>query len=160
MKYALPVFIFLAGISLASCGGKPAAPVNNTDSVTQNGETRGLTVNRVSAPVTKKVSDSIFNGDYIERYDNGIIFKRGYIQGGEAQGTWRSFHRNGKLYSQGEYKNGIRQGYAVTYDEAGNMTSEGYYKDGKQVGKWKYDLNGVKKEVDFGGEVPAEYLKK
>lgn len=106
-------------------------------------------MNEVKAPIPKKVSDSIFNGDYIERYDNGVIFKRGLIQGGEAQGTWRSFHANGNLYSQGEYVNGIRQGYAVTYDEKGKKTSEGNYKDGKPTGKWVYELNGVKKEVDY-----------
>lgn len=159
MKYAVHIFIAFACVLLAACSGKPAQ-TTTTDTTTEPGQTRGLSVSPVSAPVTKRVSDSVFNGDYIERYESGIIFKRGYIQGGQAQGTWRTFHPNGKLYSQGEYKNGIRQGYAVSYDENGSMTSEGYYKDGKHVGKWVYNLNGVKKEIDYGGEIPAEYLKK
>lgn len=159
MKYALHLILAFSCALLAACSGKPAQ-TTAADTTTGSGQTRGLSVSPVSAPVTKKVSDSIFNGDYIERYETGIIFKRGYIQGGQAQGTWRTFHPNGKLYSQGEYKNGVRQGYAVSYDENGNMTSEGYYKDGKHVGKWMYNLNGVKKEIDYGGEVPAEYLRK
>jgi hypothetical protein len=159
MKYTIHTLVVFALILLAACSGKPVTTPAK-DTTTTPGQTRGLSVSPVSAPITKKVSDSIFNGDYIERYDNGVIFKRGYIQGGQAQGTWLSFHPNGKLYSQGEYKNGIRQGYAVSYDEKGNMTSEGYYKDGKHIGKWMYNLNGVKKEIDYGGEIPAEYLKK
>jgi antitoxin component YwqK of YwqJK toxin-antitoxin module len=145
----------------AACTDKPGSGNGNKDSAAAGNDTarRGLSVSKVTAPVPKNVSDSIFNGDFIERYDNGVIYKRGYIQGGQAQGTWRVFHRNGKLYSQGEYINGVRQGYAVSYDEAGSMTSEGYYKDGQHVGKWVYNLNGVRKEVDYGGEIPEKFKK-
>jgi hypothetical protein len=163
---AMKQIVLFAATSLlllaAACSDKPGAVGANNDSVVAGNDTarRGLSVSKVTAPVPKNVSDSIFNGDFIERYDNGVIYKRGFIQGGQAQGTWRVFHRNGKLYSQGEYINGVRQGYAVSYDEAGSMTSEGYYKDGQHVGKWVYNLNGVRKEVDYGGETPETTEKK
>jgi antitoxin component YwqK of YwqJK toxin-antitoxin module len=156
-RYTAALLLLLS----AACTDKPGSGNANKDSAAAGNDTarRGLSVSKVTAPVPKNVSDSIFNGDFIERYDNGVIYKRGYIQGGQAQGTWRVFHRNGKLYSQGEYINGVRQGYAVSYDEAGSMTSEGYYKDGQHVGKWVYNLNGVRKEVDYGGEIPEKFKK-
>lgn len=113
---------------------------------------KSVSVAEPAGPVTKRVSDSIFNGEYVERYPNGVVYKRGIIAGALAQGEWLTFYKDGKLWSRGTYKNGLRQGYGVSFWANGQKSSEGYYKDGKMVGKWIWwDEFGNKVEKVYPG---------
>jgi antitoxin component YwqK of YwqJK toxin-antitoxin module len=97
------------------------------------------------APVSKRISDSIYNGEFVEKYETGIIYKRGEIAGGLAEGEWLTFYRDGKLWSKGNYHNGLRTGYAVSYWPNGQKSSEGYYAEGKMVGNWNEEGKSVAK---------------
>jgi antitoxin component YwqK of YwqJK toxin-antitoxin module len=149
-----PIFFIAAGILLFSCS-EPAT--NKTATAVDSSGKKGVSV---SDPIEKqphRVSDSVYNGEHIERYDNGVIFKRGDVQGGLRAGEWLTFYEDGKLWSKGTYENGLRQGYGVSYWRNGAKSSEGYYKDDAMVGKWKFwDEHGTMVEKDFGGEVPQE----
>lgn len=139
-KLILPVilFLFLAG----SCTSEQPSATNPAADTTTNAKPaepkHSVTVDDHVAPVPKRISDSIYNGEYIERYENGVIRKRGDIAGGVAHGEWLSFYPSGKLWSKGTYVNGLRTGYGVSYYENGQKSSEGYYKDGNFVGVWKF----------------------
>jgi hypothetical protein len=135
-------------------------PANNADSTVtttlpadQNAPVKSISVTPPNSPVPKQIADSIWDGDYIEKYDNGVIKKRGYVKGGLASGDWLTFYEDGKPYSKGTYHSGYRTGYGVSWYHDGHMSSEGYYHMGKTVGKWKYwsenDHNLV--ERDYGG---------
>jgi hypothetical protein len=150
-------FSFLAlAIALSGCGTTPGK--SGSDSVGEhrkdekNEPVKSLSVTPPVSPVPQQAADSIWNGDYIERYPSGVIKKRGYIAGGLASGEWLTFYEDGKPYSKGQYHNGIRTGYGVSWYHDGQMSSEGYYKNGKPVGKWKYwsEEGHVLTEKDYG----------
>ena len=84
-------------------------------------------------------------GDYIEKYPNGIVKMRGSYQNGKRNGQWMSFFEKGNMQSEGYFKDGLRDGKATVYYENGKVMYEGSYKDGKEVGKWIfYDQSGKK----------------
>ena len=146
----------LALLFAVSCDEGPHDAVQDSTEEDTAFVTRSMTVSPPTSPVPKKVADSIWQGDYIERYPNGVVKIRGYIEGGLATGEWMSFYDDGKLWSQGTYHKGLRIGYGVSWHHNGEMSSEGYYNEGKQVGVWKYWSEAGHKEIakDFGGQMP------
>lgn len=152
----------VGAILLASCSG--AQPQNAADSTggtattqtQQNTPLQSLSVTPPNSPVPKQAADSIWEGDYIERYPNGVIKKRGYVKGGLASGDWLTFYDDGKPYSKGTYHAGYRVGYGVSWYHDGQKSSEGYYNQGKMVGTWKYWSEGDHQllEKDYGGVLP------
>ena len=107
-------------------------------------------------PVTgepHKTKDSVYDGESIERYDNGVIYMRGDVRSGLRHGEWLTFYRDGNVWSKGTYINGYREGYGVSYHPNGNKSSEGYYKHDRPVGPWKYwSEDGTLTEHDFKGD--------
>lgn len=96
------------------------------------------------------VVDSVFNGAFIDRYDNGVIYMKGDVSGGLRVGEWITFYKSGKEWSKGFYKAGMREGYGVSLWENGQKSSEGYYKNDRMTGKWKFwDAEGRMVEKDF-----------
>jgi hypothetical protein len=122
----------------------------------KNEPVKSISVTPPNSPVPKQAADSIWNGDYVEKYANGVVKKRGYVQAGLASGEWLTFYEDGKQYSRGYYHNGIRTGYGVSWYHDGQMSSEGYYNNGKAVGKWKYwsETDHQVMEKNYGGEMP------
>jgi antitoxin component YwqK of YwqJK toxin-antitoxin module len=152
--YTLTVFF---GIFLLSCSDS-AKTIPATDSTNDSAKSKAEPVHQMTVdnPLDRTphaVKDSIYNGEHVERYDNGVIYMRGDVEGGLRAGQWLTFYKSGKPWSQGIYKDGLRQGYGVSWYENGQKSSEGNYKDDKPVGKWKYwDEYGNMVEKDFGGQ--------
>lgn len=151
----------LLGVTLALISGcNPDAANSNADSMANMQDTtkpaQGMTISEPVSPVPKQTADSIWNGDYIEKYPNGITKKRGYISGGLASGEWLYFYDDGKPWSKGHYHNGVRTGYGVSWYQNGQKSSEGYYNNGKPVGVWSYwsEANHTLMVKDFGGVMP------
>jgi hypothetical protein len=150
----------LSTLAISACN--PEQPATNTDTVTsvasgdQDIPMKSLSVTPPNSPVPQQVADSIWDGDYIEKYPNGVIKKRGYIKGGLASGEWITFYEDGKPYSRGTYRNGHRIGYGVSWYHDGQKSSEGYYNLGKPVGLWKYWSEQGRQLVtkDYGGVLP------
>lgn len=160
--------VLLAVGIFAIQGCNPDAPANNADSTAtttqpqtqQNVPMQSLSVTPPNSPVPKQAADSIWEGDYVEKYPNGVIKKRGYVKGGLASGDWVTFYEDGKQYSRGTYHAGYRTGYGVSWYHDGHKSSEGFYNQGKMVGKWKYWSEGTHQlmEKDYGGVMPADTL--
>jgi hypothetical protein len=155
------LMIAIGIFAVQSCN--PDQPANSADSVVTTGPAdqnvpplKSLSVTPPNSPVPQQIADSIWDGDYIERYDNGVIKKRGYIKGGLASGEWLTFYEDGKPYSRGTYHLGYRTGYGVSWYHDGQKSSEGYYNQGKTVGKWKYwsEQGHNLVERDYGGVMP------
>jgi antitoxin component YwqK of YwqJK toxin-antitoxin module len=139
--------IFSAALFFA-CGSPDDETKNDTA-----GSKKGMTVSDPLGHEPHAVKDSIFNGEHIERYDNGVIFMRGDVSGGLRHGEWITFYQSGKEWSRGFYEAGLRQGHGVSYWENGQKSSEGEYKDDRMIGKWKFwDAQGKMVEKDFGGK--------
>ena len=152
----------LAILLLACNPDQPTSAVDTTKTTNttvptdQDVPVKALSVTPPNSPVPKQVADSIWDGDYIEKYDNGIVKKRGYIKGGLASGEWITFYEDGMPYSRGTYHSGYRTGYGVSFYHDGQKSSEGYYNMGKAVGVWKYwsEEGHHLIEKDYGGQVP------
>jgi len=88
--------------------------------------------------------DSNYTGDYIDKYDNGVIKFKGYFRFGERHGQWISFYPNGVLWSELHFDKGAREGLNATYFKNGKKRYEGIYKKDKQDSIWNYyDTTGV-----------------
>lgn len=165
-RFFMGTKLFFAGILAAglliSCeesGNNPETKDSLTDTVKHANIVP--TVTDPIGPVSKRISDSIYEGAFIERYDNGVIRKRGDISGGLAHGEWLSFYPDGKVWSKGTYLEGLRTGYAVSYHPDGSKSSEGYYKKGQFVGNWKFwDEHGSLVEKKYGGDTTGLTIQK
>ena len=148
--FSLPIFF---GLLFASCSDAPkTTPTNDTTKIVGDPK-HAMTIDNPLDRIPHAVKDSIYNGEHIERYSNGVIYMRGDVEGGLRAGQWLTFYQDGKPWSQGIYKDGLRQGYGISWHQNGQKSSEGYYKDDKPVGKWKFwDEHGNMVEKDFGGQ--------
>ena len=72
----------------------------------------------------------------IEKNEDGIIERAGYMQNGKKNGEWKSFVR-GKLVSVINYKRDLLEGNEVWYDRcSGKIIEEGYNLSDKPIGVW------------------------
>ena len=88
--------------------------------------------------------DSTYTGDFLDRYDNGIVKYRGYYRFGKRHGQWLSFYPTGQQWSEMFYDKGEMSGSNTTYYENGNMRYKGFYKGNLRDSTWEfYDTTGV-----------------
>jgi antitoxin component YwqK of YwqJK toxin-antitoxin module len=88
--------------------------------------------------------DSTYSGDFLDRYDNGIVKYRGYYRFGKRHGQWLSFYSNGYQWSEMFYDKGEMNGSSTTYYENGKMRYKGFYKNNLRDSTWEfYDTTGV-----------------
>jgi antitoxin component YwqK of YwqJK toxin-antitoxin module len=86
----------------------------------------------------KAAFDTLRDGDFVQRYPNGIIQLKGFYAAGKREGEWAAFFPSGKLQSEGFFTHGKRDHHATVYYESGKKMYEGMYKDGLMIGKWIY----------------------
>ena len=106
---------FIAVILLAACGTPAEKSKTVSDSTAKTGLSIGNEHDDLHQPHTV---DSVFNGAYVDRYDNGVIYMKGDVSGGLRVGEWITFYKSGKEWSKGIYKAGLREGYGVSYFES------------------------------------------
>jgi hypothetical protein len=88
--------------------------------------------------------DSVYTGDYVDKYPNGITKFRGQFRFGERHGQWMSFFPNGEVWSEMHYDRGLRNGPNIVYYENGKIRYAGNYLNDKQDSIWTfYDENGT-----------------
>ncbi len=91
--------------------------------------------------------DSNYSGDYIDKYDNGIVKFRGTFRFGERHGQWFSFYPNGILWSELHFDKGLRNGPNNTFFENGKPRYTGFYRADLVDSTWTYyDSTGTKVE--------------
>ncbi|MEI6489046.1 MAG: hypothetical protein WCP52_08795 [Bacteroidota bacterium] len=78
------------------------------------------------------------NGEYIERYDNGMIRIKGMMKNGKRDGLWRSWYVNGVPWSETTFKDGVKTGPTSTWYPNNRKRYDGFYVDDKEAGKWTY----------------------
>jgi hypothetical protein len=150
-KIFFPATFVLAAFLLFACNERQAESQKAVEA--KDTATRGMTVSSPLDTAPRRVNDSIYDGEHIDRYENGVIYMRGQVRGGLRHGEWLSFYRNGTLWSRGHYFNGYREGYGVSYHPNGKKSSEGYYSKNRMVGKWNFwGEDGSLVAKDFGGD--------
>jgi hypothetical protein len=95
--------------------------------------------------------DSNYTGEYIDKYNNGIIKFKGYFRFGKRHGQWLSFYPNGLAWSELHYDKGFRNGLNVTYFGNGKIRYSGFYKNDVRDSIWLYydSIGNVSEKVLF-----------
>lgn len=153
IKRTIAALAFAAAV-LGSCTDKPAG--NGADSASGDKSKTGITAPDTAGHLQGSSHSGIYNGDSIERYDNGVIKIKGTMGGGKRQGQWVAFFPNGSVQSECQYFNDTAHGRSTVYHEDGSKYWDGFYNMGRQVGKWKYwDAQGHVVEKNYGGTMPS-----
>lgn len=88
--------------------------------------------------------DSLYSGDYLDKYPNGLTKFKGTFRFGQRHGQWLSFYPSGFMWSEMHYNKGLRQGPNITYYESGKLRYSGYYSNDAVDSLWcYYDSTGV-----------------
>jgi hypothetical protein len=95
--------------------------------------------------------DSNYTGEYIDKYNNGIIKFKGYFRFGKRHGQWLSFYPSGLAWSELHYDKGFRNGLNVTYFGNGKIRYSGFYKNDVRDSIWLYydSIGNVSEKVLF-----------
>jgi len=86
-------------------------------------------------------------GLWIEKYDDGSIFKKKRYLHGKPTGIWESWHSNGNKQAEINFVGGLLNGPFRFWNEDGLLVVDGQLKDSYEVGNWTFkDNNG--NEID------------
>jgi hypothetical protein len=91
---------------------------------------------------------SPFEGQFIDRHDNGAKSVEGQFVNGKQQGVWTFYHENGKLFRTGKYVDGRADGQWAIWRDDGSKWSEQTYINGQ--------LNGVETRWHPNGQKQSE----
>lgn len=98
----------------------------------------------------------VTDGEFIKRYDNGVVEARGMMKAGKRNGIWKSFYENGMPWSETTFVEGKKEGSTSSWYENGQKRYEGFYKNDVESGLWLFwDDKGnlaTKKDYDLDNE--------
>lgn len=137
------ILILMAAAFMGSCGNGSGKGAKTGDST--------ATADQAVNPFQDHAVMNHPDGDYVEKYGNGIIKIRGYIAGGMRHGQWASFYPSGELWSEVFYHAGKRHGATASYYQNGKPRYKGFYRDNAEAGKWQYwdETGKLAQEVDY-----------
>lgn len=138
MKIQISILLILI---LAACNNQTdekKVPDHVNDSISKATQKLRADSMKKKNPLIPIPPDSVYTGDYIDKYPNGIIKFRGTYRFGKRHGQWLSFYPNGKAWSEMHYDKGLRHGPNITYYEDGNTRYSGFYKNDQQDSLWIY----------------------
>lgn len=79
-------------------------------------------------------TDSPYNGEVIDYYDNQQIKYLAKIEFGFKEGLWTSWHQNGVKKNEGNYSNGKKDGLWTSWHQNGGKSTERNWIKGKPHG--------------------------
>ncbi|MBN8695418.1 MAG: toxin-antitoxin system YwqK family antitoxin [Bacteroidetes bacterium] len=99
---------------------------------------------------------AVVDGEFIKRYDNGVVEARGMMKAGKRDGVWKSFYKDGMPWSETTFVDGKKEGSTSSWYENGQKRYEGFYKNDVESGLWIFwDDKGniaTKKNYDLDNE--------
>ncbi len=150
MKKFLYITVLLAGFALLfnACRSNEQEAAKETkrkaDSV--KSAVKPITVNP-NSEFAIIPPDADYTGDYVDKYDNGVIKFTGNFRFGVRHGHWMAFYDNGIKWSECYYDKGKKHGETIVYFPDGKVHYKGWYKNDLKDSLWfYYDETG--KEVD------------
>ncbi len=95
--------------------------------------------------------DSVYTGEYIDKYPSGITKFKGFYRFGKKHGQWMSFYPTGVAWSELHFDKGARHGLNVAYFENGKPRYSGYYKNDVRDSIWLYydSIGNIAEKVLF-----------
>jgi antitoxin component YwqK of YwqJK toxin-antitoxin module/murein DD-endopeptidase MepM/ murein hydrolase activator NlpD len=83
------------------------------------------------------------DGEWVDRYDSGMLSERGTRLGGKPQGLWTGWYDGGFPRYRGHFINGRPDGDWISWHDTGHFYERGQHRRGLRVGRWRtYDRQG------------------
>jgi len=92
------------------------------------------------------------DGVWIERYDDGTMFKKKHYTHGDPALEWTTWYQNGMKQTEVSFMFGLLNGPFKYWNKEGVLVIDGQFKDSKEVGKWTFrdnDSNPIQRPKDF-----------
>lgn len=99
-------------------------------------QTNIIDLEEVDGLWTRKGESSPFNGDFVEKFDNGKTAATGTFKDGLLEGERIVYNEDGSRDLERNYQQGISNGIGKDYFDNGTLKQEGLFKDGKESGIW------------------------
>ena len=116
MQIIKGTFFLLLLAAFCSCGSdKQRTDQETQDSLSRASQKRVTDSLKRKNPLLILPPDSVYTGDYLDRYPSGVIKFRGQFRFGQRHGQWLSFYPDGTMWSELHFDKGIRQGPNITY---------------------------------------------
>lgn len=140
-------FILSTSVFVYTCAGPKGKDVSglSVDSLQKiNYKNRVDSLKRLN-PLLILPPDTEYTGEYIDKWENGLVKFRGQFRFGQRHGQWVSFYANGEPWSELHYDKGLRHGPYVVYYPGMVKRIEGFYKNDLRDSVWCfYDSTGFK----------------
>lgn len=131
IKFTLHSLLFVVCCLLfVDCG-----PSNSKQQTTPPSDTI-LQVPAKKGPFTIEPPDTNYTGDFLDKYDNGIVKFKGFFRFGKRHGQWMAFYENGLLWSECFYEKGAKHGLSNIYYPNGQPHYKGWYKNDLRDSVW------------------------
>ena len=82
-------------------------------------------------------NDNPYTGWVKKEWENGLIKELGYLEDGQRQGNWMTWHANEVKESEIHWANDLMVGSFEVWHENGRVHAIGQTKDGEVDGEWK-----------------------
>jgi hypothetical protein len=131
MKALFCSALFLIILCFAQCGSESESKKekrNPNDSLSKTEQRYRTDSMKKLNPLLILPPDSIYTGEYVDKYPNGITKFRGFYRIGQRHGQWLSFYPNGLLWSEMHYDKGLRHGPNMAYFETVSSGTAGFIK--------------------------------
>ncbi len=94
---------------------------------------------------------TIYNGRYLEYFENGLIKTKGKYEQNEAVGLWEYYYESGQLKSSGYWSEDVSDGLWQHFYENGTASSSGMMSKGLKQGEWQYfyESGKIKQKGEF-----------
>jgi len=94
--------------------------------------------------------DTAYSGDYVDRYQNGVIKFTGFYRFGKRHGEWMAFYLNGEKWSQCFFDKGQKHGASNIFYPNGKPQITGWNKHDLKDSLWVfYDTLGVETDRKY-----------
>ena len=111
-------------------------------------QTNILELERVDGLWTKRGEQDPFNGDFIEKFENGELKGKGTFVNGQLEGNRIQYYPNGQKKTEKMYKEAYPHGMAKEFYEDGTLKQEGEFVKNSEQGTWvAYYPHGKKQAV-------------
>lgn len=130
------------------------------DSISRAGQKNKADSLKKKNPLLILPPDSMYSGDYTDKYPSGITKFKGFFRFGQRHGQWMSFYPTGLVWSEMHYDKGLRHGPNMAYYMDGKPRYTGFYKNDMQDSTWCYydSLGTLLRKVQFAGKKAPKEL--
>lgn len=133
------LFTLFACLSLSHCGipditNQEVLEEAKAEAISLSSLDRKLMYGMIQLYVDQ--TDAPYTGWVKEEYSNETMKRLGYLEDGQKEGTWLSWHSNGQLESQINWHNDNYSGHFQVWYPHGQVKALGQTKEGEVDGKW------------------------